>query len=168
MSNNRYLIDAYKRYTEVFKEDCFINPISKYDAEIIERLQAIVAEYQIEDLYDILTQYKQISDKDFYELLYNYKINNLLNKSFDDENLNEKSKFIKMNDFTCTRLQKRYITDYFLDIVIDAESEKEIPVIVLNEVDPHITKVIAYANRHLLYESFCSRNEDILRLDQIL
>lgn len=166
--HNPYLIEASKRYQSEITESFYINPISELDARIFEIIQDSIAAYKIESLHDILIQYKQISDKEILNLLEDYKIEPVLNKNFEKEELKEKSRFIKMNDYTQTRLQKRFITDYSVDIVIDADSEKEIPVIILNMTDPHNNKSIAYGNRHLFYSTFKDRNEDVLRLDQLL
>lgn len=71
---NDYLNSASARYKE--NKDIKINPISKFDAEIIWELRNIIEKLGANEIKDVLDSYKYLKDEDIFDLLKSWNKNN--------------------------------------------------------------------------------------------
>ena len=71
---NKFLKSANERFDKIKPKDYLINPISEEDCEIVIELMQILKKNNIEDIFQIMNQYKELKDGEIRDTLMQWNI----------------------------------------------------------------------------------------------
>ena len=166
---NKYKQEAVKRYSQKFKEEFLINPISTLDAEIITELEEILKKGKLLGAAEIMKRYKYDKDSDIRDELLQLNMelsSKVAEKATKDAGLEEEPEekkrepFFLFNDYMGFTIKRNLILG-FRAIWFDTKEEGEVYSILLNETPDGTKNLPMYSNFVLSYEDEESRDEDL-------
>ena len=148
------LLECTNHYA-LFGNDSGVNPLSKFDAEIITQFFEIIIKLGADDnLVSLVNQYKQCNDVDFLALLETY--NSHLQETYKIPLINIKDQFIGNVNFISSFTQGSYY---------NVRLHKSTPILIINKSE---NKQVPYANTQITFNSDKELDEEMKKIKEKL
>lgn len=177
---NKYLNSAKERFSKISDKDYLIHPISEVDCEIFIELAQILKKAGLNEVIEIIKEYKGLKDTEIRDDLLQWNIDHptlritkLINKIADKAGEDEEDKyppppaFLKIGDLLIREFDLRGIEKYER---FDEKREDYIYGIIINPMPEgfNIKNIPMFANSKLEYSDEQNRNEVLKKLSEFL
>jgi hypothetical protein len=171
---NKFFKSASERYNKLCEKNYLINPMSEIDLEIVGELKVVLDKVGLNEVNEILKNYKEYKDIEIFETLLNWniehpKVNFLKNKggvqdmtdgSFDEQ---PRPAFISIGD--------AFIRDFDIkgfQLIDEIRNGEEFYAIKINPTPDDVLKLPYWANHIVPFSDIESRDETLLKLKNYL
>lgn len=162
---NKFFTAAVGRFKKKFGEEFKISPISKKDAEVIVEIKEILRKNGLDEIKEILEDYKFLADEEIVGKLMQYNIDN---PEVIDENKQEKIPPRKFIIAKGQRIEVRDIYGYQKKIKKDFNTFDNKYYILLNPTPPEVKKVPLYGNHLIQLDSKQEMEKYVLIFDALM
>lgn len=177
---NKYLNSARERFSKISDKDYLIHPISEVDCEIFVELAQILKKAGLEEVVQIIKEYKGIKDLEIRDDLLQWNINHpqlgttkLINKIADKAGEEGEDKyppppaFLKIGDLLVREFDLRGIEKYER---FDERKEDYVYGIIINPMPEgfNIKNIPMFANSKIEYSDEQNRNTVLRKLSEFL